>query len=142
LFHSGWDGGIVTPNYDEDATKKIAETVEGFDIIFFGHDHTERNVTTDNGVLCLDPSNNALKVADATIELTKQNGHWKITRKEGQLADVRKEPIDEQFVRHFQPSVDNVKNYVNRRICFFTRPIRSRDCFFGSAPFTDFIQNL
>jgi len=142
LFHSGWDGGIVTPSYDEDATKKIAETVEGFDIIFFGHDHTERNVTTDNGVLCLDPSCNALKVADATIELTKQNGRWTITRKEGLLADVRKEAIDEQFVSHFQSSIDDIKSYVNRRIGFFTRPLRSRECFFGSAPFTDFIQNL
>lgn len=142
LFHSGWDGGIVTPSYDEDATKKIAETVEGFDIIFFGHDHTERNVTTNNGVLCLDPSCNALKVADATIELTKQNGRWTITRKEGQLADVREEVIDEQFVSHFQSSIDDIKSYVNRRIGFFTRPLRSRECFFGSAPFTDFILNL
>ncbi|MCR5512951.1 MAG: metallophosphoesterase, partial [Prevotella sp.] len=42
LFHSGWEGGIVTPNYEEDASRKMAETVEGFDVIFFGHDHTER----------------------------------------------------------------------------------------------------
>ena len=55
LFHSGWDGGIATLHYDEDATKKVAEQVEGFDVILFGHDHTEHNITTPNGVLCLDP---------------------------------------------------------------------------------------
>ena len=68
LFHSGWDGGIVTDEYDEDATKKIAGLVEGLDIIFFGHDHQERNVTV-NGVLCMDPGPNALRVASATIQV-------------------------------------------------------------------------
>ena len=143
LFHSGWDGGIATSHYDEDASKKVAEQVEGFDIIFFGHDHTEHNVTTDRGVLCLDPSCNAIKVADATVELTQQaDGHWHVTKKEGRIVDIRREAIDEQFVRHFQPAIDSVKTYVDRRIGFFTRPIRTRDCFFGSAPFTDFIHNL
>ena len=43
LFHSGWDGGIVTDEYDEDATKKVAEQVPGFDVIFFGHDHIQHH---------------------------------------------------------------------------------------------------
>ena len=39
LFHSGLKGGIVTDKYKEDATLEIAETVPGFDIILYGHDH-------------------------------------------------------------------------------------------------------
>ena len=142
LFHSGWDGGITTDKYDEDATRKVAEQVDGFDVIFYGHDHTEQNITLANGVLCLDPSCNALKVAQATIECTMQNGRWKVIKKEGQLIDVTKEAIDEDYVHHFQPQMDNIKEYVERQIGTFLTPIRSRDAFFGSAAFVDYIHQL
>ena len=151
LFHSGWDGGIATLHYDEDATRKVAEQVEGFDVIFFGHDHTEHNSTTDGGVLCLDPSCNAVKVAEATITLEKNSGNgkksvqytpWTITKKEGRIVDIRGEAIDEDFVSHFQPQMDSVRAFVDRQIGTFEVPIRSRDAFFGSAPFTDYIHEL
>ena len=74
LFHSGWDGGIVTPDYREDDTKRVAELVDGFDVIFFGHDHTPHCSRTGNNVLCLDPANNAMQVAEATVEVVRNNG--------------------------------------------------------------------
>ena len=137
LFHSGWDGGIVTPTYEEDVAKKMAETVEGFDIIFFGHDHTERN-TTINNTLCMDPSCNAIKVAEATIQI--RNG--KVISKKGALIDVRNEAIDQQYIAHFQPQIDAIRQYVERQLGTFVSPMRSRDAFFGSAAFTDLIHQL
>lgn len=142
LFHCGWEGGITTTQYDEDATKKVAEQVEGFDVIFFGHDHTERNATLPNGVVCLDPSANAQKVAEATIQCTKKNGRWTVTDKQGQLVDITGEAIDQDFMTHFQPQIDSVRAYVERQIGTFLSPIRSRDAFFGSAAFTDYIHQL
>ena len=137
LFHSGWDGGIVTDEYDEDATQKVAEQVEGLDVIFFGHDHRERNTTVKN-VLCLDPSCNAQKVAAATIQV--RNG--KVTSKKGELIDVTKEPLDEDFMRHFQPRIDEVKAFVERKIGVFNENMLSRDAFFGPAAFVDLIHQL
>ena len=137
LFHSGWDGGIVTPTYEEDVARKMAETVEGFDVIFFGHDHTERN-TTINNTLCMDPSCNALKVAEATIQI--RNG--KVISKKGALIDVRNEAIDQQYIAHFQPQIDAIRQYVERQLGTFVSPMRSRDAFFGSAAFTDLIHQL
>ena len=137
LFHSGWDGGIVTPTYEEDVARKMAETVEGFDVIFFGHDHTERN-TTINNTLCMDPSCNALKVAEATIQI--RNG--KIISKKGEIIDVRNEEIDKQYIAHFQPQIDAIRQYVERQLGTFASPMRSRDAFFGSAAFTDLIHQL
>lgn len=145
LFHSGWDGGIVTPEYDEDAARKIAEEVEGFDIIFFGHDHTQHNSTT-NGVLCLDPSCNAVKVAQATVKVRvkKEKGKVKseIVEKKGDIVDVTGQDIDEAFMRHFQPQIDSVRAFVERELGTFLTPMRSRDAFFGSAAFTDYIHEL
>ena len=137
LFHSGWDGGIVTDEYDEDATQKVAEQVEGLDVIFFGHDHRERNTTVKN-VLCLDPSCNAQKVAVATIQV--RNG--KVTSKKGELIDVTKEPLDEDFMRHFRPRIDEVKAFVERKIGVFNENMLSRDAFFGPAAFVDLIHQL
>jgi len=137
LFHSGWDGGIVTPTYEEDVARKMAETVEGFDVIFFGHDHTERN-TTINNTLCMDPSCNALKVAEATIQI--RNG--KVISKKGEIIDVRNEAIDQQYIAHFQPQIDAIRQYVERQLGTFVSPMRSRDAFFGSAAFTDLIHQL
>ncbi len=137
LFHSGWDGGIVTDEYDEDATQKVAEQVEGLDVIFFGHDHRERNTTVKN-VLCLDPSCNAQKVAVATIQV--RNG--KVTSKKGELIDVTKDPLDEDFMRHFQPRIGEVKAFVERKIGVFNENMLSRDAFFGPAAFVDLIHQL
>ena len=137
LFHSGWNGGIVTDTYDEDATQKVAEQVEGLDVIFFGHDHRERNTTVKN-VLCLDPSCNAQKVAVATLQVSG----GKVISKKGELVDVTKEPLDEDFMRHFQPRIDEVKAFVERKIGLFNDNMLSRDAFFGPAAFVDLIHQL
>ena len=137
LFHSGWDGGIVTTSYEEDVSRKMAETVEGFDVIFFGHDHTERN-TTINGVLCLDPSCNAVKVAQATIQI--RNG--KVVSKKGEIVDITSEAIDQQYMTHFQSQVDAIRQFTEQQLGTFVTPMRSRDAFFGPATFTDYIHQL
>ena len=147
LFHSGFDGGIRLDNgIEEDASKRVAEEVEGFDIIFFGHDHTVRNVTLKNpkgqDVLCLDPSCNAVNVAEATITLTYDRGQ--LVRKDvsGTIVDVSTMAVDQQMVDHFQPQIDSIRRFVQRPIGTFTQSARTRDSYFGPSAFTDFIHQL
>lgn len=141
LFHSGWDGGIVTDEYAEDAAKAIAEEVQDFDIIFYGHDHTPRQETIGR-VLCLDPANNAMRVAQADVTLTKKKGRWTVQSKQGSLVDVRDLPIDEAYMAHFKPQIDSVQAFVSRKIGNFAHTISTRDSYFGSSAFNDFIQEL
>ncbi len=146
LFHSGKSGGITTKEYDEDASLKVATLVPGFDVVMFGHDHTRDNEMVKNvegkNVLCIDPANNALTVAETQIELTYNNG--RITKKNitGNLVDVTKEDIDSAYMEHFKPQIEKVNNYVDRVIGNFTNTISTRDCYFGSSAFNDFILNL
>ena len=147
LFHSGKDGGIVTPDYEEDASLRIAKEVPGFDIILYGHDHTQYKDVVKNtagqDVVFLDPSCNALMVAEATIEVTKgKRGKIVGKRVTGDIINVSELPVDEAFVKHFQSSIDSVKNFVDRRIGEFENSIYTRDCYFGNAAFTDFIHDL
>jgi len=146
LFHSGREGGIHTPEYDEDASLTIAREVEGFDIILFGHDHTryagwvKSNAGKD--VLCLDPSCDAYMVSDATISVRKARGKVVSKKITGDVIDITGQPIDEKYVQHFKADIDSVNAFVNRKIGRFENTIYTRDCYFGSAAFTDFIHDL
>ena len=146
LFHSGREGGIQTAEYDEDATTKVAEQVEGFDLILYGHDHVRYEGTVKNpsgrDVVLLDPSSNAVFVADAKISITKKGNKLIDKKTEGMVVDIRGEEIDQQFLQHFKPQMDSVSAFVDRKIGVFKNTIRTRDCYFGNAAFTDFIHDL
>lgn len=146
LFHSGREGGITTPDYMEDASLKVAREVPGFDVVLFGHDHTRYNdyVTNAEGrqVLCLNPANNAMAVAEATLSLIRQGGRWQITQCRGTLHDVTHEPIDTVFTTHFKYFTDKVNRYVDRRIGEFKHSIYTRDSYFGNSAFNDLVLNL
>lgn len=143
LFHSGKEGGLTLPGgLEEDATARVAREVPGFDIIFFGHDHIQYNGRIGN-VLTLNPSCWALSVADAQIEL-KLDEQGKVIGKNitGNIVSVRNEKVDKQMVRHFQPQIDSISAFVSRRIGCFAEGATTRDCYFGSSAFTDFIHNI
>lgn len=146
LFHSGRDGGITTDNYEENASLRIAKEVQGLDLILYGHDHkSNKEVVSNedgNNVLCLNPSSNANFVCDATITLTLDNG--KVTSKNitGEVRDVREQPVDQDFINTFQSDIDSVNNFVTRKIGTFKNAIYTRDSYFGSSAFCDFIHNL
>lgn len=146
LFHSGKEGGIVTKDYEEDASLKIAREVPGFDLILFGHDHTKFNdsVTNADGnkVLCLNPANNAMTVADAQIDITFVDGKKTKTSITGKLVDITNEAIDQNLVQRFKPQIDLVNEFVSKKIGEFTNTIYSKDSYFGNSAFTDLILNL
>lgn len=146
LFHSGKEGGIKTAEYEEDASIRVAQEVPGFDLVLFGHDHTRHNevVTNVEGkpVTCLDPANNAISVADATIQLTLRKGKVISKTVSGNIVDVVDEPLDEAFMEHFKPHMEKVSAFVNRQIGVFKNTISTRDSYFGNSAFNDFILNL
>lgn len=146
LFHSGKDGGITTPHYKEDAALAVAREVPGFDVVFFGHDHTRYAdaVTNSEGklVACLDPANNAMSVAQAELQLVKKKGRWCVKESQWKLVDVADLPVDNEFVDHFSAFNETVKAYANRVIGTFENTISTRDSYFGNSAFNDLILNL
>ena len=146
LFHSGLNGGIKTDEYEEDATESVAREVPGFDVIFFGHDHQVHNMWITNKlgekVLCIDPSCYVANVAEAEITLTYKDGKLSKKQIKGNIINVLDEKIDKKMLAHFQPTIDEVKEYVSQRIGYFKQPIYTRESFFGNSAFTDLIHNL
>lgn len=153
LLHSGKTGGIVTPEYEESASLKVAQQVPGFDVVFFGHDHIRCSETVTNTagkpVVLLDPANNAMSVGDAEITLTvedkKVKGQKTVVVKDkkvsGHLADVTTLPIDQKFMSTFKSQMEEVDNYVNKQIGTLKENLYSRESFFGSCAFNDLILN-
>lgn len=146
LFHSGKEGGITTDDYMEDASLKVAKEVPGFDLILYGHDHIQHQdiITNDKGdlVVCLDPSANAYMVSDAEIKVTLKAGKVRGKQVTGKVVNISELPVDERFMEHFQADIDSVNAFVNRKIGEFKNTIYTRDSYFGSSAFSDFIQNL
>lgn len=146
LFHSGKDGGITTPHYKEDASLAVAREVPGFDVVFFGHDHTRYAdaITNSEGkrVVCLDPANNAMSVAQADLQLVKKKGRWCVKESQWKLVDVADLPVDNDFVDHFSAFNETVKAYADRVIGTFENTISTRDSYFGNSAFNDLILNL
>lgn len=146
LFHSGKDGGITTPHYKEDASLAVAREVPGFDVVFFGHDHTRYAdaITNSEGkrVVCLDPANNAMSVAQADLRLVKKKGRWCVKESQWKLVDVADLPVDNDFVDHFSAFNETVKAYADRVIGTFENTISTRDSYFGNSAFNDLILNL
>ncbi len=146
LFHSGREGGIVTPDYTEDASLTVAREVPGFDAVFFGHDHTRYCETLTNSaeqlVSCINPANNARAVGQLTLTLKKEKKGWTITDRQAELVDVTKEEVDEAFTAQFKPFTDKMEGYVNEVVGTFEQTIYTRDAFFGNSSFIDLVHEL
>ncbi len=146
LFHSGLSGGIVTDEYEEDASLDVARNVPGFDLILYGHDHRKNKEIVKNkegqDVICLNPSSNAIFVSDALIRLTLNNGVVTGKQVSGEIKDIRNEAVDKDFMAHFKSDIDSIDAFVNRKIGVFKAPVYTRDSYFGNSAFCDLIHNL
>ncbi len=147
LFHSGWNGGIVADGQIENATETVAGQVPGFDLIVYGHDHISNAAECINahgqGVVCLNPSANARMITDATITVTTDDrGNVTGKKVEGRVVNTDDLPVSEHFMKHFTPDIDSVRTFVDRKIGEFDTAISSRDSYFGSSAFNDFIHNI
>lgn len=162
LFHSGKSGGIVTTDYEENVSERLAKEVPGFDVIFYGHDHmkaayvvpsdklsdgisaaTQKSAYGSNpGTWLIDPANGARSIGQATIALTVKNG--KVAGKDikGELVDIENEEVDTDFMAHFKNDIEKLTEFCNKRVGELECDVNSSDLFFGSSALGDLILNL
>lgn len=147
LFHAGRTGGIVTPDYAENPVERIAHEVPGFDIIFYGHDHTPfcqliDNDNSQSSTWIVDPANNARRVGEAEVTFSLKRG--KVTGKtiNCNLYSVDNEEVDTDYMAFFDEDILHLQAFTRQHIGTFTSAVHSRDCFFGPSALTDLILNL
>lgn len=147
LFHSGRDHTKTTGDVVENASMLVAQLVEGLDIVLMGHDHspiiTNVNNPAGNGVMVANAGANADRVADITVEITRDENGVIIDKDiRGKLRDISDESPSAEFLGRFEPQRAAVEAFVGRQIGETTAPMSSRDAYFGSSAFVDFIHGM
>ena len=147
LFHSGWDGSENQNNkYNEDGSAAVAYNVPGFDIIFTGHDHRVANEQFVNSagdtVLILNGGSKATKLAQADITFFPGKNKKRKMSISGKIVNVSDYRPDSELIAKYSSQHNIVYDYVNRVIGTSSADISSRDAYFGSSAFVDFIHSI
>ncbi|MGF1585371.1 MAG: bifunctional metallophosphatase/5'-nucleotidase [Bacteroidales bacterium] len=151
LFHEGFgstrkDGNNGESIY-ENGSAEVASLVPGFDVVLIGHDHREWNTqiqnSSGNSVLVMGPGSHARQVSVAEIDLTyNRNSDSYIKEIKGEIVSLAGVEPDNAFMKEFEKEIEEVNNFVTRRIGEFSETISSRDAMFGSSAFVDLIHML
>ena len=152
LFHAGVDYTYNDQNENtyknENASRLVAEKVDGLDLIFVGHDHAGWNFKTKGpfgkDVLILGTTAGARNVAVANYVLKYDKICMIYDKKEitGELIDMKNYPPDTEFMTRYNNNFEEAKNYVSRPVGEFSEMISSRDAMFGPSKFVDLIHTI
>ena len=146
LFHSGQDSSRGVTGYVEHASLEIARNVPGFDIVLFGHDHQTEFKTITNcvgeQVTVANPASNGVAASNIKVEFTLEGKRVVGKTISGCVENMAKYAPDPQFIAHFAQQYDDVKNFVSERIGYNTTAITTRDAYFGSSAFIDFVHDV
>lgn len=147
LFHSGLKGGIINDSYYENAAYKVANEVEGFDVVFFGHDHSPHSADIVNKwgkhVLLVNPGAHATNVASAVANFTvNQSGKVVSKTLSADLIDATVYPESGCFTKRFKKDLQAAEKFVSTQVASLEVPIDGRAVLFGSSSFVDLIHEM
>lgn len=160
LFHSGanYTEDNAT-NKNENASQLVAENVDGFDIIFVGHDHQgwsglgydenakqkTKEVKSPSGkIVPIFGGINAARYivsVDTTMVYDKETKKWNNTFK-GELIDPSTLTPDKDFLDRFQNEEKEIKEWVKRPIGELKTSMSSDEALFGDSYFLSLIHKL
>lgn len=145
LFHSGIDftfnNETAETQKNENASLLVAQQVEGFDIIFVGHDHKGWNFYAKNpkgkDVLIMGPTSSANDFAVADISFADDEKSIS-----GNIVKTSNYKADKDFTEKFKPYFISVKKFVLKPLGALSKSMSIKKAFFGDTPFIDLIHNL
>ncbi|MDR2563641.1 MAG: bifunctional metallophosphatase/5'-nucleotidase [Prevotellaceae bacterium] len=145
LFHSGCKSEGRYEAMNENASLDIALQVPGFDVVFAGHDHSKhckQYAVGKNSVWLLDPASNARYISEVDFTVVKKGAALKSKTSKARLLSVdslgEASPDFSLFDRYFTA----VKDFVSKPVGEFTESMTTREAYFGSSAFIDFIHRI
>lgn len=148
LFHSGKEGGIVTPEYAENAALDVVREVAGFDLVCYGHDHMKNleTVVDPEGrtVICGAPTSTAVMVGEYDIQVCKGTDGVVDKTVNGKITDVSHfNGAESIYLQHyFKRYIRNTEHYVKQKIGEFAHTVKCEDAYFGPSGFVDLIHKV
>lgn len=160
LFHSGANYTEDKEKYkNENASQLVAEEVEGFDIIFVGHDHQGWSgkgydeVTKQKTKDVRSPSGKIIPIyggvnaarsfasVDVNMVYDEDSKSWNIDFK-GELVDPSQFEADKEFLNRFDGDREKIKTWVGRDIGELNTKLTSDEAMFGDSYFLSLIHDL
>jgi 2',3'-cyclic-nucleotide 2'-phosphodiesterase / 3'-nucleotidase len=143
LFHSGWNDDAETP-LPGNSSNAVVYNVQGFDVVFTGHDHSRMNSKYVNKygdtVLIVNAGSRAANVA--RVDVYREKGSGRSLRFEGSLIETTGINPDQEYEAKFASHFNDVRKYVTRVIGEAPEEISSRDAIFGPSAFTGMIHSV
>jgi 2',3'-cyclic-nucleotide 2'-phosphodiesterase/3'-nucleotidase len=136
LFHSGL-GSMENLHEGENAVMQTAQKVDGFDIIFYGHDHRQHletiNNDTGNAVMLINPGANGKKAAFVELTMLNNGQNYEIESLGGQFVNLENYNPTKQFSDKFNHYKREVQQYVDDTLSYLNQTISTRDALFGPS---------
>jgi len=130
----------------KEGIQQIADSVRGFDLILFGHDHNvyEGEVVNIWGdtvrIFQPAPHSEELGRIDLHFQRNKDKSVSKSTSVERiKLADIA---IDEQFAKDFSGAIDTVNNFLNTPVGYLNEDFDNKHTLFKQTNAMDFIHMI
>lgn len=137
IFHAGHDASRHVGQWIENASVEVADNVDGFDVIFIGHDHQVFNSRRPNGTLVLNSGSLANNVAVATAGFTPDGV---VTT--GEIVPMAPVEPSQKFMTEFGADASTVGAFVDEQITTASGDFRERDAFFGPSSFMQLLHDL
>ncbi|MBN2861485.1 MAG: bifunctional metallophosphatase/5'-nucleotidase [Sphaerochaetaceae bacterium] len=143
LFHSGTGDSGQSGSMNENSAIQVAQQVDGFDIIFSGHDHkdTDLVVTGPSGknVVLVGALDGARTVADVSVRY-REDGT--IVSIDGQTVSMQGLEADQELSSRFADRFEDARQWLSRKIGTIRETVSSRDAMFGDSKFVDLIHSM
>ncbi|WP_422478064.1 bifunctional metallophosphatase/5'-nucleotidase [Pleomorphochaeta sp. DL1XJH-081] len=149
LFHAGVDetySGDADELGNENASKLVAQQVEGFDVIFTGHDHQDTNMVVQSPsgkeVVIVGAMNGGRSVAVATARFSPSGSSYSLESIDGSTIMMETYEPNSELIAKYQDAIDEVTTWVSREVGSISETISSRDSMFGDSKFVDLIHQI
>ena len=117
IIHSGMgpgssydEAGTGVP--EENAGRRLAETLPGLDVVFLGHTHREVAADTVNGVVFTQAGRWAEALAVAEITVARGPGGWRVVDRRTEALSTEGVPPEPGFLAEIEPYHEPVVAYV------------------------------
>jgi 2',3'-cyclic-nucleotide 2'-phosphodiesterase/3'-nucleotidase len=148
LFHAGLNaeyGGFENDDpMNPNATLNVAREVEGFDIIFAGHDHRKKILsvlsTSGDSVIIVNGGSHGRFVGQVELSINKKTK--KIENISANIRDLQSIETSQPFIKTFEPYLETVKKYFNQSIGTLKTKLCPQQTLFGPSAFMQFIHDI
>lgn len=151
LFHSGtafnYDNYTAESDKNPNASQLVAEQVDGFDIIFTGHDHMltwmKTHGPSGKTVYLAGPSGHCANMVSVGVQLVYNNS-TKLYDKTVRMDTiwVKNYSADQEFMEKFKTNQTEITNYISEKVGTFTETISTRPSVLGESKFVDLIHTI